>query len=76
MLERAEQWKSNHRFASPGKLMNTARLFIQKQPIIDTGFESFGGTGPHRQALHPETQKTHAKWMSRLAAMYSPPGGF
>jgi len=32
-----------------------------------TGFESPGGTGLHRQALHPRTQKTHAKWISRQA---------
>jgi len=76
MPERVEQWKSNHKFASPGRLTNTARPFIQKQPRIDTGFKSPGGTEPHRQALHPETQKTHAKWMSRLTAMYSPPSSF
>jgi len=35
-----------------------------------------GGTGIHRQALHLETQQNAQKWMSRLAAMYSPPGGF
>jgi len=48
MPERAEQWKSNHRFAPPGRLKNTARPFIQKQPRTDTGFESPGGTRPHR----------------------------
>jgi len=57
MSEYAEQWKSNHRFASPGGLTNTTRPFIQKQPRNYTGFVSPGGTGPHRQALHPKHRK-------------------
>ncbi|QCE06874.1 hypothetical protein DEO72_LG9g1888 [Vigna unguiculata] len=41
-----------------------------------TNLEPSSGTGIHRQALHPETPQNTFKWMSRLVAKYSPPGGF
>ena len=48
----------------------------QKKPRMLTNLEPPGGTGIHRQALQLKTQRNAHKWMSRLAAMYSPPGGF
>ncbi|QCD87880.1 hypothetical protein DEO72_LG3g2420 [Vigna unguiculata] len=41
-----------------------------------TNLKPPGGTEIHHQALLPETPQYTFKWTSRLAAKYSPPGGF
>jgi len=45
-------------------------------PKFSHPFASPGGTGFHCQALPQKHPKTHIIGMSRLAAMYGPPGGF
>jgi len=78
---RSETCQNTHRITKASQQNRLAEIHHrqavhQRTQKNVTKFASPGGTGLHRQAVHQGTQKHIQFGMRRLAAMYSPPGGF